>query len=119
MAAFGLIANVNVYVTPPHQTLSVPPHTDRQDVLVFQTAGTKQWRVFAPPPRTDQNDPLTRGKTGDVLLFEEMDDEPLLDIVLRPGDILYVPTGFPHATDTSTDVTEQVDGHDKSALAES
>ena len=105
MAAFGLLSNTNVYVTPPHQTLSVPPHTDRQDVLVFQTAGTKQWRVFAPPPRTDQNDPLTRGKTGDVLLFEEMDDEPLLDIVLRPGDILYVPTGFPHTTDTSTDVT--------------
>ena len=75
-------------------SLSVPPHTDRQDVLVFQTQGAKRWRVFAPPPRSKGKDPLNRGKNGDVLGFEEM-GPPLLDTVLRKGDVLYVPTGFP------------------------
>lgn len=54
-----------------------------------------------------------------MLSFKEMDDEPLLDIVQQPGDILYVPTGFPHITDTSTDVTKQVDGNDESVLTKS
>ena len=98
-AAFGLPANVNIYITPPGQTLSVPPHTDRQDVLVFQTQGAKRWRVYAPPKRSKGVDPLNRGKAGDVLSFEEL-AEPIIDIVLRKGDCLYVPTGFPHTTDT-------------------
>lgn len=98
-AAFGLPANVNIYITPPGQTLSVSPHTDRQDVLVFQTQGAKRWRVYMPPKRSKGVDPLNRGKAGDVLSFDEL-DQPIIDIVLRKGDCLYVPTGFPHTTDT-------------------
>ena len=101
--AFGLPPNVNVYVTPPGCKVSVPPHTDRQDVLVLQTQGAKRWRVFAPPPRSHGKDPLNRGKTGDVLSFEEM-RPPLIDTVLQTGDCLYVPMGFPHTTDTSSPV---------------
>lgn len=99
-AAFGLPANVNVYITPPGQILSVSPHTDRQDVLVFQTQGRKRWRVYAPPKRSKGVDPLNRGKAGDVLSFEEL-GKPMIDTVLQKGDLLYVPAGFPHTTDTS------------------
>mmetsp|Transcript_30794 Transcript_30794/g.67601 ORF Transcript_30794/g.67601 Transcript_30794/m.67601 type:complete len:520 (-) Transcript_30794:19-1578(-) len=102
--AFGLPTNVNVYVTPPGVTTSVPPHTDRQDVLCFQTAGAKRWRVYAPPARKKGVDPLHRGKSGDVLSFGSDLGEPLIDAVVRKGDLLYVPTGFPHTTDTVTDV---------------
>lgn len=49
MYAFGLPTNCNIYVTPPGCSVSVPPHTDRQDVFVLQTEGYKRWRVFAPP----------------------------------------------------------------------
>jgi hypothetical protein len=94
--------------------LSVPPHTDQQDVIVFQTQGAKRWRVFAPPPRSKGKDPLNRGKSGDVLDFAEM-GPPLIDTVLRTGDVMYVPTGFPHTTDTST----PADGADKSIFQES
>lgn len=98
--AFGVPANVNVYVTPYGCPVSVPPHTDRQDVVVFQTEGRKRWRVFYPPPRSKETgDPLNRGKNGNVLGLEEMSD-PILDIVMEAGDVLYVPTGFPHTTDT-------------------
>ena len=30
--------------------VSAPAHTDKQDVFVLQTQGSKHWRVFAPPP---------------------------------------------------------------------
>lgn len=112
--AFGLPPNTNIYVTPPGCPLSVPLHTDQQDVFVFQTQGAKRWRVFAPPPRSKGKDPMARGKTGDVLNLEELGD-PLIDQVIQPGDVLYVPIGFPHTTDTTT----AVDGVEKSAFHES
>lgn len=134
-AAFGLPANVNIYVTPPATKLSVPLHTDRQDVLVLQTSGKKRWRVYPPPPRKAGADPLNRGKSGDILGFDEyhklsqsqnndndneeeqsLQQQPncedmeksqvLLDVVLKEGDVLYVPTGFPHTTDTITVVND-------------
>lgn len=102
IGAFGVPANVNVYLTPPGVTTSVPPHTDRQDVLVLQTMGAKRWRVFAPPTRVQGGmDPLHRGKSGDVLSLDEL-GTPLIDAVVKKGDVLYVPTGFPHTTDTIT-----------------
>ena len=98
--AFGIPSNVNVYVTPNGVNVSVPPHTDRQDVLVMQTTGEKHWKVYAPPKRAKgKSDALARGKNGDVLDEDEL-GEPLLDIILRKGDVLYIPTGYPHTTDT-------------------
>lgn len=88
----------NAYLTGAGREVSVPPHTDRQDVLVLQTAGHKHWSVYAPPA-ISAVDPLRRGKDGDELSLEALGD-PLLEVTLRPGDALYVPLGFPHATST-------------------
>ena len=84
------------------------PHSDAQNVLVFQTAGRKRWRVWRPPPRRRGVDPFGRGKHGDAIAPAEL-DEPLLDAWLEPGDVLYVPIGFPHAT--STEACEVVSCH--------
>jgi len=116
--AFGLPTNVNIYITPPGSMLSVPPHTDRQDVIVFQTEGSKRWRVFYPPKRIKGKDPLNRGKSGDVLDMKDL-GKPILDVVLRKGDVMYVPAGFPHTTDTATIVEQEsvpVHGDDGSTL---
>ncbi|CAL1159240.1 unnamed protein product [Cladocopium goreaui] len=86
----------NVYASPAALEVSVPCHTDRQDVLVFQATGQKRWQVFHPPDIGDV-DPLRRGKDGDVI--EHLGD-PLLDVVLEPGYMLYVPLGFGHRTST-------------------
>jgi ribosomal protein L16 Arg81 hydroxylase len=37
------------------------------------------------------------GKSKDSLELSEL-SEPLLDVVMQPGQILYVPAGFPHTT---------------------
>lgn len=57
--------------------------------------------MFSPPPpsRMPRADPLARGKSKDKLELSEL-ATPLLDIVLKPGQVLYVPAGFPHTTGT-------------------
>jgi len=98
--AFDFPNTINVYITKPNLPVSLIPHTDKQDVFIIQTQGAKAWKVYAPPsPRKAGVDPLVRGKFGDEMTEEEL-GEPLLDIVLQPGQMLYIPVGFPHATST-------------------
>lgn len=40
---------LNMYVTAPGKRTSAPPHTDKQDVVVVQTSGSKHWKVYSPP----------------------------------------------------------------------
>lgn len=99
--AFQMPNAMNVYLTNPGQQTSAPPHTDKQDVFVLQTQGSKHWRVFAPPDpsKLPRADPYARGKGTDMLLLSEL-GEPLLDTVVSAGQMLYVPAGYPHTTGT-------------------
>ncbi len=66
----GHPCQANAYLTPPGaQGFAV--HSDTHDVFVLQTAGTKQWELHTP----------------------DGVEEPLL----RPGHVMYLPTGTPHA----------------------
>ncbi|CAK9057337.1 unnamed protein product [Durusdinium trenchii] len=97
LATFQWPCAANVYRTARAIEVSVPCHTDRQDVLVFQATGEKRWQIYHPPQIGDV-DPLRRGKDGDVM--EDL-GKPLLDVVLEPGDVLYVPLGYGHSTSTA------------------
>jgi len=99
--AFELPNCLNLYCTARGMSTSAPPHTDKQDVLVLQSCGAKRWRVFEPPPphARPQADPLARGKAHDELRLDEL-GEPVIDTVLTPGQVLFVPAGWPHTTDT-------------------
>lgn len=110
IGAFQLPVALNMYVTSPGQRTSAPPHTDKQDVFVMQCQGKKRWRVFSPPPtaRMPRADPLARGKSTDILSLFEL-EKPLIDVVLQTGQILYVPAGFPHTTDTITEDAANAD----------
>jgi hypothetical protein len=105
---------VNLYVTSYGKRTSAPPHTDKQDVIVVQTNGRKRWRVYEPPSSKikPMSDVFARGKGIDNLplhVLEEaaagVDDEDggknlLLETELNPGDVLFIPAGFPHTTST-------------------
>lgn len=66
----------------------VGPHFDQYDVFIIQGTGRRRWRVgektemkqHCPHPDLLQADPF----------------EAIIDEEMEPGDILYIPPGFPH-----------------------
>ena len=67
----------------------VGPHLDQYDVFIIQGKGQRRWQVgqageyseHFPHPRLRQiGSPIT----------------PVIDEVLEPGDMIYIPPGFPH-----------------------
>ncbi|RBP02006.1 cupin superfamily protein [Roseiarcus fermentans] len=77
----------NVYYAPPGGQ-SFPVHYDAPDVYALQVEGTKTWRLYAPSyekPLADQH------------CYGQMPEQTSLSAArLAPGDLLYVPRGFPH-----------------------
>ncbi|HCH69726.1 MAG TPA: cupin domain-containing protein [Colwellia sp.] len=67
---------------------SVGPHVDNYDVFICQGSGKRHWRVGA------------NSKQAEVIAHEALLHveafEAIIDVVLEPGDIIYIPPGFPH-----------------------
>jgi len=90
----GHPVQVNAYITPP-QSRGFDDHYDVHDVFVLQVQGEKRWRIHQPVhPRPLRDQPWTAHRAA---VEEEAAREPLLDVVLRPGDCLYLPRGYLHA----------------------
>ncbi len=84
---------VNAYYTP-RSAQGLPVHHDTHDVFVLQVAGSKRWLVYPPSlelPLKDQKYSEAMGGFG----------EPIRDLVLQPGDTLYLPRGWLHEALTS------------------
>ncbi|MEU3599607.1 cupin domain-containing protein [Streptomyces sp. NPDC006798] len=64
-------------------------HWDAHDVIVIQLDGKKHWKIYGPTRPA----PLYR----DVADPEEPAEPPLDEVVLEPGDLLYVPRGWWHS----------------------
>ena len=66
----------------------VGPHVDNYDVFICQGSGKRHWRV-------GNNTKQTEVIAHEALLHVEA-FEAIIDVDLEPGDILYIPPGFPH-----------------------
>lgn len=66
----------------------VGPHLDQYDVFIIQGSGRRRWRVGEKQP-LKQHCPHP-----DLLQVEPFD--AIIDEEMEPGDILYIPPGFPH-----------------------
>jgi 50S ribosomal protein L16 3-hydroxylase len=66
----------------------VGPHFDQYDVFIIQGTGRRRWRVGEKVPMK-QHCPHP-----DLLQVEPFD--AIIDEEMEPGDILYIPPGFPH-----------------------
>jgi 50S ribosomal protein L16 3-hydroxylase len=66
----------------------VGPHIDQYDVFIIQGSGSRRWRVGANTPA--EQFVATPG------LLHVNQFEPIIDVELQTGDILYIPPGFPH-----------------------
>ncbi|XP_049763827.1 ribosomal oxygenase 1 isoform X1 [Schistocerca cancellata] len=91
---FGCMVGANVYLTPP-DSQGFAPHYDDIEAFVMQIEGKKHWRVYSP---RSEKEVLPRFSSQN--LTQEELGEPLLDVVLTAGDILYFPRGFIHQANT-------------------
>jgi len=89
--AFGALFGANAYLTPPGWQ-GLAPHFDDVEVFMLQVEGSKRWRLHAPPEGEEY--PLPREYSRDFVPDEL--GELLLDCVLHPGDLLYLPRGTVH-----------------------
>ncbi len=67
----------------------VGPHIDNYDVFLLQASGTRRWRVGKmgdKPPIVDSNSPLPHVS----------DFEAVIDVIMHPGDVLYIPPNTAH-----------------------
>ncbi len=91
--ALGHAVQANAYYTP-RGSQGFAVHHDTHDVLVLQVAGEKRWLLYEPLlelPLKHQRYSAALGEHGD----------PTDDLVLRPGDTLYLPRGWLHQAETS------------------
>ena len=93
-----LYPSVNIYLTPPSGA-AFPVHTDAQDTFILQIAGEKRWRLFKPPILHPNQEQML-GKIPERPLSLEELGAPFLDLLVRPGDVIYIPRGWPHVATT-------------------
>jgi ribosomal protein L16 Arg81 hydroxylase len=92
-AFFGCPIHTYLLLTPPGAQ-GLAPHYDAYEVFVLQIDGEKHWRFYGVarelPLAGDQNE-VPRDQLG----------PPTREVLLRPGDLLYVPRGHAHEAFTS------------------
>ncbi|XP_051954124.1 ribosomal oxygenase 1 [Xyrauchen texanus] len=94
---FGSMAGANVYLTPPG-TQGFAPHYDDIEAFVVQLEGKKHWRVYNPRSE-DEVLPLVSSPN-----FSQAEiGQPIMEVVLEAGDLLYFPRGFIHQGDCLPD----------------
>ncbi|GGP50844.1 cupin [Shewanella algicola] len=72
----------------------VGPHIDNYDVFIIQGEGERRWKVG------DKGQHKRRGGNENSPLVDDF--EPIIDVVLQKGDVLYIPPGYPHCGETVT-----------------
>jgi len=89
---FRCPVHANLYLTPAGSQ-GFSAHFDPHEVFVLQLEGCKTWRVYETPtelPITTESQPVDQGRLGTSR-----------NMILRPGDFLYLPRGCVHEAFTT------------------
>ena len=95
---FGCMIGANAYLTPGKVSQGFAPHYDDIEAFILQLEGRKHWKVYNP---VNIAETLPRESSKD-LDFKDLPD-PIMDIILEPGDLLYMPRGWVHQAVTTRD----------------
>ncbi len=96
---FAAQTDISAFMTPAGRR-GRAPHHDAPDVFVVQLEGTKRWTLWEPPAER-----RTKRRIYDTI--EEL-GEPTMDVLLEPGDILYLPFNTPHAAEAKDQMSLHV-----------
>lgn len=86
----GIPVAGTIFASPSHAE-GFALHQDAEDVIIIQVAGAKSWTIFPRLERTTSS-MLNRSECGD----------PIMEAQLRAGDILLLPKGSPHKTESNS-----------------
>ena len=101
-AELGHPVQVNAYITPP-ENRGFAAHYDVHDVFVLQVGGHKRWHVHEPVVRNPLPDQPWQQHRAAVA--SRAAEQPLIDVVLEPGDSLYLPRGYLHSADALGEIS--------------
>lgn len=87
---FNSFVGANAYLTPP-DSQGFAPHYDDIEAFILQTEGKKHWRIYKP---LTENETLPRVSSKNY--DQEEIGEPIMEITLEAGDLLYFPRGYIH-----------------------
>merc|ERR1712051_312757 len=86
----GSFVGTNMYLTP-QGTQGFAPHYDDVEVFIMQLEGKKRWRLYHP---RNAQETMPRHSSRN---FEQNEiGKPMMDVILEPGDLLYMPRGTIH-----------------------
>lgn len=68
-------------------------HCDTHEVFALHCAGEKRWRLYANPATSPIDTPA--GDEAQAII-DAAKGPVILDVVLKPGDVLYIPRGWYH-----------------------
>jgi 50S ribosomal protein L16 3-hydroxylase len=78
----------DVMISFSNEGAGVGPHTDEYDVFIIQGKGSRRWKVGLPGDYTDS---IPHPLLKQIDAFKAIIDE-----VLLPGDVVYIPPKHPH-----------------------
>lgn len=91
---FNSFVGANAYLTPP-MSQGFAPHYDDIEAFILQMEGKKHWKIYKP---LSINETLPRVSSKN---FEQSEiGDPILEVTLEAGDLLYFPRGYIHQGQT-------------------
>lgn len=87
---FNSFVGANAYLTPP-DSQGFAPHYDDIEAFILQTEGKKHWRVYKP-----RNEAEVLPRVSSKNYDQNEIGNPILEVTLEAGDMLYFPRGYIH-----------------------
>ncbi len=86
---------VNLYFSSPGYQ-AYPLHYDTHDFFILQIAGSKRWQIYEPTLPSVSFQPGSEAARQEPVPLPAVDQEPLTEVLLQPGDVFYLPRGYWH-----------------------
>lgn len=94
-AAFDARTQVNLYCSW-RQRQAFNSHFDTHDVFALHAEGEKVWRVYSTRMPHPIRHPRHRNDAFDEADHEKQRGPLMMEVTMRPGDLLYLPRGWYH-----------------------